>query len=138
MLLSRLDKVRRTGQDRWIACCPAHGDKHPSLSIRELEDGRVLVHCFSHGCSVNDIVSAVGLELSDLFPPRPISDHFKKGERRPFVGADVLQAMQHEAVVIMMSGNAIVNGSFSENDRLRCLLAVSRFNAGLDAAGISP
>ena len=32
-LLSRVDGVRSTGQDRWQARCPAHDDKTPSLAI---------------------------------------------------------------------------------------------------------
>lgn len=135
-LLSRLDKVRRTGQDRWIACCPAHGDKRPSLAVRELDDGRVLIHCFSGGCSVHDIVAAVGLELSDLFPPRPLGEHFKKGERRPFVGADVLRALAFEADVIALAGAAAADGTLTEADRQRSLLAVSRVRAGIAAAGV--
>ena len=83
-LLDRLEKVRKTGPGRWIACCPAHDDHSPSLALRELDDGRVLVHCFA-GCSAHEIVSAVGLDLSDLFPPREIG--FGKGNRNadPFL-----------------------------------------------------
>lgn len=66
-LLNRLDKVRPTGSDRWYACCPAHEDRTPSLSIREAADGRVLLHCFS-GCQNRDVVAAIGLTLRDLFP----------------------------------------------------------------------
>ena len=54
-LLSRLDKVRKMGPDRWMACCPSHSDTRPSLSIRELPDGRVLVHCWT-GCDVENIL----------------------------------------------------------------------------------
>ncbi len=52
--LSHLDKVRQTGPGRWIACCPAHDDKHPSFNIRELDDGRVLINCKA-GCSTEEI-----------------------------------------------------------------------------------
>jgi hypothetical protein len=69
-LLARLEKARANGRDRWMACCPAHGDSSPSLSIKEAEDGRVLVHCFA-GCEVGDVVAAVGLTLADLFPKQP-------------------------------------------------------------------
>jgi hypothetical protein len=50
-LLHKLDGVRRTGTDRWIAKCPAHDDRRASLSIRELNDGRALLHDFA-GCGV--------------------------------------------------------------------------------------
>jgi len=68
VLLSRLEQVKQTGKDRWLARCPAHPDKHPSLNIRETPDGKVLIKCFT-GCGAADVVAAVGLELSDLFPP---------------------------------------------------------------------
>jgi len=63
--LDRLDGVRPSG-DGWIARCPAHEDRHPSLSISTGRDGRVLLHCHA-GCSAEAIASAVGLELRDLF-----------------------------------------------------------------------
>ena len=67
ILLSRLDGVKQMGADRWIAKCPAHDDRRPSLSLRELPDGRVLLNCFP-GCEANEILRAVGLELKDLYP----------------------------------------------------------------------
>ena len=48
----------------YIACCPAHDDKHPSLSINE-DNGKILVKCWT-GCSVESIVSAIGIETKDL------------------------------------------------------------------------
>lgn len=54
--LTRLRKVR-TG---WTACCPAHEDRSPSLSVGLGLDGKVLLHCFS-GCSYEQITAALGL-----------------------------------------------------------------------------
>jgi DNA primase (bacterial type) len=135
-LLSLLDKVRPIGRDRWLACCPAHNDKSPSLSIREADDGRLLIHCFG-GCDVYSIVSAVGLELHDLFPPRSSGEHYVKGERRPFPASDVLRAIAHEALIIVFAGSAIADGTLTELGRCRSLLAASRIQAALDAAGLS-
>lgn len=42
----------------WMACCPAHDDRTPSLSIRQGPDGRVLVKCFA-GCSQTDVIDAL-------------------------------------------------------------------------------
>ena len=64
-LLSRLQKVKAHGH-RYMACCPAHDDRDPSLSVREGDDGKVLVKCFA-GCTLADIARAVGLEVKDLF-----------------------------------------------------------------------
>jgi len=50
-LLEHLQCVKQTASDRWLACCPSHPDRSPSLSIRKLDDGRVLVHDFG-GCAV--------------------------------------------------------------------------------------
>lgn len=57
--------VRRSGAG-WTALCPAHDDRHHSLSIKEGDDGRVLLHCFA-GCTPEAIVDAMGLGMSDLF-----------------------------------------------------------------------
>ncbi len=45
---------------------PAHPDRNPSLSIGLGEDGRALLLCHA-GCTVQEIVGAMNLELSDLF-----------------------------------------------------------------------
>lgn len=65
-LLFRLDKVRSNGNGKYMACCPAHDDRSPSLSIKETDTGRVLVHCFA-GCLAADVMAAVGLTLADLY-----------------------------------------------------------------------
>lgn len=65
-LLPRLDKLHGTN-GKYQARCPAHEDRSPSLSIREADDGRVLIHCHA-GCEPADIVESVGLTLGDLFP----------------------------------------------------------------------
>ena len=59
LLLGRLEGVKPRGNASWIARCPAHSDKSPSLSIREADD-RVLIHCFA-SCSACEVVAAVGL-----------------------------------------------------------------------------
>ena len=63
-LLAQLDGVRRSGSG-WIARCPAHDDRSPSLSVREGNRG-LLVKCWS-GCAVAEIVDALGIEVRDLF-----------------------------------------------------------------------
>jgi hypothetical protein len=71
VFLSRLDgpKPLAAGRwaARWVARCPAHADKDPSLYVAEAPDSRLLVHCHA-GCPTLDIVQAVGLDLKDLFP----------------------------------------------------------------------
>ena len=83
-LLSRLEGVRQTGARRWIARCASHDDRHPSLALHELEDGRVLLHCFA-GCVAEDVLAAIGLTFEALFPQRAM-DH-KAPESAPAVPA---------------------------------------------------
>ena len=63
--LEWLKGVTPAGEGSWVACCPAHGDEHPSMSVT-LRDGKILVHCHT-GCSSEDIVSSLGLQMKDLF-----------------------------------------------------------------------
>ncbi len=71
-LLARLEKVRSCGNGKWMACCPAHQDRNPSLGIKLLDDGKILINCLSGGCAAGDVMAAVGLSLKDLFPDGPI------------------------------------------------------------------
>lgn len=72
-ILDKLEGVKRTG-DRWVARCPAHEDLNPSLSIKEGDDGRVLVHCHAD-CETADVLARISLTERDLFnsppPQRP-------------------------------------------------------------------
>jgi hypothetical protein len=43
---------------RWMARCPAHDDRTPSLSIREAADGKVLVRCHA-GCEQEHVIEAL-------------------------------------------------------------------------------
>ena len=81
-VLERLEDVRQVGEGRWMARCPAHPDRRPSLSIAEGADGRALVHCFS-GCRSQEIVAAIGLTLRDLFPHDAAPDYSRRLCGRP-------------------------------------------------------
>jgi hypothetical protein len=58
------DGVRWRGTMRFIARCPAHEDRSPSLSVREGHTS-ILLKCFA-GCSYPDIVAAVGMWSIDF------------------------------------------------------------------------
>jgi putative DNA primase/helicase len=46
--------------------CPSHDDRRPSLSLREGADRRALLRCHA-GCSLEEILGALGLGERDLF-----------------------------------------------------------------------
>jgi len=74
LILSQLQKVQNKGNG-FMACCPAHDDKNPSLSLMQLPDGRILMKCFA-GCDVLEVLGALGLSVSDLFPEGSLR-HYK-------------------------------------------------------------
>lgn len=74
LILNRLDKVQSRKNHTWMACCPAHDDKNPSLAIKELPDGRILLKCFA-GCEVMSIMGALRLSVSDLFPDHGLGEY---------------------------------------------------------------
>jgi hypothetical protein len=118
--VSRLDGVRATGPNRWIAKCCAHDDRSPSLAIAEGDDGRVLCHCFS-GCSVEEIVGAIGLTLSDLMPERA---PLMPAKRMRFNPMDVLKAMSFQATVVALAASDLANGkqlSAAERHKLHAI-----------------
>jgi putative DNA primase/helicase len=43
---------------RWVARCPAHHDREPSLSVDTAADGKVLVRCHA-GCSQQSVIAAL-------------------------------------------------------------------------------
>lgn len=131
-LLERLEGVKRTAPGRWLARCPAHADRSPSLSIRELDDGRVLVHDYA-GCDVHAVLSAVGLDFDALFPSRAIERGAR--ERRPFPAADVLRAVAGELSIIVVIASDLRRGvavAPTDYDRLR--VAIERVQAARELA----
>jgi hypothetical protein len=131
-LLAQLDAVRRTGPGRWVARCPAHDDRRASLGVRELADGRILVHCFA-GCAVSEILAAVGLAFDALFPQQDAS-HAVKGERRSFPASDVLRAVSFEVLLVSIAAANLAQGAaLAEEDRHRLSLAAARLQEAASA-----
>ena len=64
-ILQRLQNVRGSS-GLYMATCPAHDDRHASLSIGQGKDGRILLKCQA-GCATEEICSALGITMRDLF-----------------------------------------------------------------------
>ena len=73
--------ARPRGRGHWVALCPAHGDRDPSLSIAEGRDGRTLLYCFA-GCTIDSIARAAGLSMRDLFE-RDAAPRTERASARP-------------------------------------------------------
>jgi hypothetical protein len=129
LFVSRLDGARRVGRNSYVARCPAHKDRSPSLSVGIGREGRVLVHCFA-GCSTHDVLAAVGLSISDLFPER-VRDlsPLERDERRCLMREGALVAaicvVDHEAAIVAAAATMIDRGQeLSGADRARLACAV--------------
>ncbi len=70
-ILSRLEAVKKIADCDWMARCPAHKDRSPSLKVTEGPDGRTLLKCFAN-CQTEHICAAINLKVSDLFPEKPL------------------------------------------------------------------
>src|SRR5262245_61201710 len=60
--------VRNDGRNR-DAVCPAHPDRHASLSVGRGADDLILLHGHA-GCSISSVLAAAGLKFADLFTSR--------------------------------------------------------------------
>ncbi len=132
-LLLRLDRVKQTGAGRSIAACPAHEDKSPSLSIRELDDGRILLHCFS--CNdTQGVLAAIGLTMADLFP-EPISHHAAGVRPNHWHAArEALRVLKHEVLLVAVAAENIAAGLLlTPDDRERVIQAAIRIRAASEA-----
>jgi hypothetical protein len=130
-ILSRLEKVKgRNGA--YTACCPAHSDKSPSLAIRELDDGRILLKCFAD-CSVQDILGAIGMDMNDLFPN--VNKDLPQVKRK-YYASDLLRVIEFEAWVVSVAAYTMAQGlPLSEEDRTRMKVAQSRIMEAVKYVG---
>lgn len=131
LVLNHLDHVKQTGQGRWLARCPAHDDRSPSLAIREIDD-RVLIHCFA-GCSVEDVLQAVGLKMADLFPDKLVNPYAPKPKIPKFSAYELFPLLVHEAVILALGWDQLyATGVIADADCQRVIQAyqsVMRLNA---------
>jgi hypothetical protein len=134
LLLDSLDNPREYGQG-YRAVCPAHEGKSKSaLSVKETDDGRVLLHCFA-GCSALDVMHSLGLELKDLFerPPANMTDEEKRRLRQLAKQGQlkaVLELIPLEIAVVEIAGVRLAKGKpLNESDHLRLELAGKRISS---------
>lgn len=133
-LLSRLTKVKRSGNDQWMACCPAHDDRSPSLSIKDAGNGKILVNCLA-GCSALDVLGAVGMDWNDVMPERVISNQERPTRQRVYP-SDALRAIQFEARIVIATAFALNNGEkLPQTDLDRLKLSMERINTALEMMG---
>jgi len=133
-ILPRLDKLRQTGTNRWVACCPAHDDHNPSLSISETDDGTVLLHCFP-GCPTQAVVDAMGLKMRDLFEGN--ADRVKAGEYPRANYRATLTEIRHPLWVVLLAAQDVYAGGVLTACDLNALgNAIGTINGALEVGHV--
>jgi hypothetical protein len=132
-LLSRLDGVKQAGPGRWMAKSPAFPNQRTgSLSIRETEDGRILLHDFA-GADVHSIVALLGIQIGDLFPESRLTDKALKPVRQAHSALAALKTLQVELLIVCMAADAMLRGASPvDSDLDRLTLAASRLRDALE------
>ncbi|HEY6356040.1 MAG TPA: hypothetical protein VIY30_16265, partial [Burkholderiaceae bacterium] len=122
IVLARLEpyRLRSNGPDRWRARCPAHGGSNPStLSIGIGDSDSVLLRCW-HGCDVEQVARALGLELADLFPPKPEAGGGAGAlrPRRLLTALQALEVIEVESHLACLAAHNLANGYALTSDDL--------------------
>jgi hypothetical protein len=102
-ILDALDRAGMTvkgSAPKVRAQCPHHGSQGLSLSVRQFSD-RAKVHCFA-GCETEDVLTAIGLQLRDLY-----DEPARSGYRPPAARAATRRTPWEEACAGI---TVVVNG----------------------------
>ena len=121
MLLEKLQGVRSNSHGKWLARCPAHDDKSPSLSIKLTDDGKILIHCFA-GCHVTKIVESLGLTLADLMPNnwQPLYEKNSKSPKPPkFSRYELFDLLAFESLILSIGIRQLLDGKKLDQDDLK-------------------
>jgi putative DNA primase/helicase len=119
----------------WMARCPAHDDRAPSLSIADARDGKVLVRCHA-GCDQHDVIAALRAHgVWDADERRPI--RFPRQPDRPLPAEPDSDAMRRTEAALAIWRGARSAGGTPVEAYLRSrgltipIMPSIRFHAGL-------
>ena len=128
-LIGYFQNPHKSGESEYQCLCPSHDDRKASLGLKELSDGRILVHCFA-GCSAVDVLGAVGLNL-DAVTPQRLGDF--KPARKAFNPYAVLKTISTETLLVALAALEMGSGkTLPEEDRVRLLKAAERLRGAYD------
>lgn len=124
--IQTLEGVRKSGEG-WMCKCPSHEDRSASLGVASGNNGGVILHCFA-GCTPYEITSAMGLSMSDLFPPKV--DTYAPSKQPKFSPADILRSIDFEVALVLTAARTMANGyGINAKDYTRLELAGERIAA---------
>lgn len=123
-LLNRLEGVRQTGEGRWIAKCPAHDDRSPSLTLRDAGD-LLLVTCHA-GCDFYDVIGAAGMAPSKLFSNPKSASRSLYVDTVEIPPADVMLLLEKDLIVLAIGNNTLMSGGTLCDAGRESMLAAQR------------
>jgi hypothetical protein len=134
-ILDRLQRVKATSANTWLASCPTgthkHGDRSRGLSVRATDD-RVLIFCHA-GCGAVDVVEALGLTLADLYD-RPAERRSEPSHSR-IPARDLLEIISEEtSVVVIVATDMLAKKTINDADWRRMATAAGRIARARDHA----
>ena len=129
--LEQRGRVRFFGSNQLRAACPVCGQRNTdTFSAKAGDTGAVLVKCWKSDCTPAQIADALGLEVTDLFPPRereagkPARASRRVGMLPPM---QALELIASEAFLVMVAAENLANGhSLTDTDRQRLRDAAAR------------
>ena len=121
-------KVNKPGQGAGWRLVQLTGIK--ALSIRETEDGRILLYDFA-GCDTASILVALGLSLSDLFPDK--RDHHVKPTHSRIPARDLFALIDHESLIVLLAASDFLRTRTIDDENMaRLTTAVRRIGKARD------
>ena len=126
VLLARLDDPRPNGKDRWRCRCPACGGNKSALSVGIGDDEAVLLRCWK-GCDVQQVVSALGLSLTDLFTRTDRMRSPPLARRRLLSANQCVEVIAFECLLTWTAAWNLANGhALTTEDLARLSTAAAR------------
>ena len=108
-IASGLNKVRWCGNNKFVACCPAHDDRTPSFTASEI-NGKILVKCFA-GCTQEKVIGA----LRDMGLWHTASRHQLERRKR----ADLKEETCHHQRMILLGAASTTELSEADIAQMR-------------------
>lgn len=133
-LLSRLQKVKSSGKNRWLCSCPAHNDKSPSMHIKLDDYGKILINCKA-GCDTYSILQSIGLDWQDIMPEKA-THHRQRPQKQVLYASEALELLRHESRIILACGIAMKNNTLTGHDLDRAMISMQTINKIALQAGL--
>jgi hypothetical protein len=112
LILDRLTRAKQVRPGQWMAACPCcESRRGRPLAVTETGDGRILLYAFC-GCSTEDVLGRLGLQLADLFD-QPMGSVAPTPSRVP--ARDVLASLSEEASVVAVIASDVLDGRVIED-----------------------